>query len=47
MDPRFICRMNGLEIYALAFGGYSVKSSFGRLVAAFETIEEAFRFCGM
>jgi hypothetical protein len=46
VDAIFVCRMNGLSIYRLAFGGYSVKCG-ERLIDAFATIEEAFRFCGM
>ena len=46
MDPVFVARVDGLSIYRLFFGGYAVRSIDGRLLDVFDTIEQAFLFCG-
>ncbi len=44
MDPVFVAEVNGLRIMELAFGGAAVYSPFGRLIEAFNSVEDAFRF---
>jgi hypothetical protein len=43
MELQLVATVNGVQIYRLPFGGASVKVA-GRLIEAFYTIEDAFRW---